>query len=76
MGFPICLINKIQCFKTLIFFLTHGPDEIFRYNTFQIKPPVPLGCFTAPAPVHGGVGGRDSHDTECHRHGLYGQITR
>ncbi|MFS7985555.1 putative xyloglucan:xyloglucosyl transferase [Helianthus anomalus] len=24
---PICLINKIQCFKTLIFFLTHGPDK-------------------------------------------------
>ncbi|KAJ0948215.1 hypothetical protein HanRHA438_Chr01g0024641 [Helianthus annuus] len=28
MEFYSIYLNKIRCFETLIFFLTHGPDEI------------------------------------------------
>ncbi|KAJ0456364.1 hypothetical protein HanRHA438_Chr15g0712521 [Helianthus annuus] len=55
--FPTCLINKIRCFKTLIFFLIDGPDEFSAAILFKIT--IGTTWLARGSRFQGGVGGRN-----------------
>ncbi|KAJ0546513.1 hypothetical protein HanRHA438_Chr08g0346431 [Helianthus annuus] len=62
---PICLINKIRCFKTLIFFQLTVLMKFSAAILFKITTGT---TWLVAAPVQGGFGGRDTLSVCSGRH--------